>query len=94
MIGRFAIVAALFLLTFTIPVCAYDDHDYCLDVATADRLDCTADKLAGKAECANTRAFDKWIDNVYAEADYLDCTAYTLEQFQACRGAVDRCLEE
>ena len=56
-----SLLLALVLLLGTKNALAYDDYDYCVDIATADRIDCNAQYLDTKSLCASDKAFDLWI---------------------------------
>lgn len=73
---------------------AYDERDYCLDVAVADRLACTAEKLRLRSDCLDYRAFDRWAGFDTADEDYASCVQDALDDWQWCRGQIDSCQEE
>lgn len=66
------------------PALAYDAHDYCRDMAKAERLSCSADYFADLAWCAQARAFDLSIRADDALADAADCRREARDVLATC----------
>jgi hypothetical protein len=100
------VVLCAVLLGGSVAATAYDDHDYCMDIAASERVDCRALYLDAVSVCLSDRAFDLWTGfyaddpeltqrlHAIAESDFLICKADALAERRDCIANVDTCLEE
>lgn len=72
---------------------AYDDHDYCLGEARAERTDCRGLYWSDVATCLDAYNLARWIEDDQADADLLDCKATALDNKAFCWSLIDTCEE-
>lgn len=92
---QFAVVLCALLATSALAL-AYDDRDYCLGEARADRVACRGQYLNAVADCISYDNLLRYIDAepAYISAEMIGCKADALIERTDCFASVDTCLED
>ncbi len=73
------------------PAHGYDAQDFCRDTLAADRLDCHGAHIRELADCAWTRAFERWVGDDDANRNATECRNDAEERCRECKGAAMEC---
>jgi hypothetical protein len=69
----------------------YDDADFCRDSIAADRMHCHATHAADLADCAFTRAVERWLGVDDAQRNATECRNDAQEACVECKRLADEC---
>jgi hypothetical protein len=69
----------------------YSTSDYCRDVVLAERQHCHSTHAADLADCAFTRALERWLGVDGAQRNATECRNEAEEACRECKRAADEC---